>query len=173
MYFKNFPTIAYDVTGNKIYQTVSDILTRVAIKAEVKTRDVLFTKYTVMENETPESVAFNYYGRSQYHWIILMLNQYYDRYYDWPMTQRNLQAYVQDKYTNPNGIHHYEISQKSGNTNTKIKVELADEPSATSVTNFLYEAELNQNRKEIKLLDVAYITGFTSEFKELLQKNGT
>ena len=50
MYFKNFPTIAYDVTGNKTYQTVSDILTRVAIKAEVKTRDVLFTKYTVMEN---------------------------------------------------------------------------------------------------------------------------
>tara|TARA_R110000824_G_scaffold80515_1_gene202498 strand:- start:1688 stop:2209 length:522 start_codon:yes stop_codon:yes gene_type:complete len=173
MYFKNFPTIAYDVTGNKIYQTVSDILTRVAIKAEVKTRDVLFTKYTVMENETPESLAYDYYGSSQDHWVILMLNQYYDRYYDWPMTQRNLQAYVQDKYTDPNGIHHYEISQKSGNTNTKIKVELADEPSATSVTNFLYEAELNQNRKEIKLLDVAYITGFTSEFKELLQKNGT
>ena len=169
MYFKNFPTIAYDVTGNKIYQTVSDILTRVAIKAEVKTRDVLFTKYTVMENETPESLAYDYYGSSQDHWVILMLNQYYDRYYDWPMTQRNLQAYVQDKYTDPNGIHHYEISQKSGNTNTKIKVELADEPSATPITNFLYEAELNQNRKEIKLLDGAYLTSFISEFKLVVQ----
>ena len=98
-----------------------------------------------------------------------MLNQYYDRYYDWPMTQRNLQAYVQDKYTDPNGIHHYEISQKSGNTNTKIKVELADEPSATSVTNFVYESELNQNRKEIKLLDGAYLTSFISEFKLVVQ----
>ena len=169
MYFENFPTIAYDAIGNKIFHTVSDILTRVVARAEVKTRDVLFTKYTVKENETPESVAFDYYGRSEYHWIVLMLNQYYDRYYDWPMSQRNLQAYVISKYADPNGIHHYEISQKSGNTNTKIKVELADEPSATSVTNYGYESELNQNRKEIKLLDGAYLTSFISEFKLVVQ----
>ena len=169
MYFLNFPTIAYDATGNKTYQTVSDILIRIVAKAEVKTRDTLFTKYIIKENETPESVAFDYYGRSEYHWIVLMLNQYYDRYYDWPMSQRNLQAYVISKYADPNGIHHYEISQKSGNTNTKIKVELADEPSATSVTNYVYESELNQNRKEIKLLDGAYLTSFISEFKLVVQ----
>ena len=169
MYFDNFPTIAYDATGNKIYQTVSDILVRVVAKAEVKTRDVLFSKYQIMENETPESVAFNYYGRSEYHWIILMLNQYYDRYYDWPMTQRNLQAYVLSKYSDANDIHHYEISQKSGNTNTKIKVELAEEPGATPITNFLYEADLNENRKQIKLLDASYLTSFISEFKLVVQ----
>jgi hypothetical protein len=169
MYFENFPTIAYDATGNKTYQTVSDILIRVVARARVKTRDVLFTKYTVMENETPESVAFDFYGRSQYHWIILMLNQYYDRYYDWPMSQRNLQKYVINKYSNPDSIHHYEISQKSGNTNTKIKVELAEEPSATSVTNFEYESVLNDNRKQIKLLDASYLTSFISEFKLVVQ----
>jgi hypothetical protein len=169
MYFENFPTIAYDATGNKTYQTVSDILIRVVARARVKTRDVLFTKYTVMENETPESVAFDFYGRSQYHWIILMLNQYYDRYYDWPMSQRNLQKYVINKYSNPDSIHHYEISQKSGNTNTKIKVELAEEPSATSVTNFEYESVLNENRKQIKLLDASYLTSFISEFKLVVQ----
>jgi hypothetical protein len=169
MYFENFPTIAYDVTGNKIFQTVSDILTRVVARTEIKTRDVLFTKYQIMENETPESVAYDYYGKSEYHWIVLMLNQYYDRYYDWPMTQRNLQAYVINKYSNPDGIHHYEISQKSGNTNTKIKVELADEPAATSVTNYGYEIELNEDRKQIKLLDGTYLTSFISEFKLVVQ----
>ena len=169
MYFENFPTIAYDVTGNKIFQTVSDILTRVVARTEIKTRDVLFTKYQIMENETPESVAYDYYGKSEYHWIVLMLNQYYDRYYDWPMTQRNLQAYVINKYSNPDGIHHYEISQKSGNTNTKIKVELADEPVATSVTNYGYEIELNEDRKQIKLLDGTYLTSFISEFKLVVQ----
>jgi len=171
MYFKNFPTLSYDVTGNKQYQLISDILIRVAARAEVKTRDVLFTKHTVLEGETPESIAFDYYGSAERHWIILMLNQYYDRYYDWPMTQRNLQAYVISKYADPNGIHHYEISQKSGNTNTKIKVELADEPSATPVTNFLYESTLNENRKQIKLLNNSFVTLFTGEFKKLL-RNG-
>jgi hypothetical protein len=171
MYFLNFPTIAYDATGNKTYQTVSDILIRIVAKAEVKTRDTLFTKYIIKENETPESVAFNYYGSAQFHWIVLMLNQYYDRYYDWPMSQRNLQAYVLSKYSDANSIHHYEISQKSGNTNTKIKVELADEPGATPITNFLYEAELNQNRKEIRLLNSHYVTIFSNEFKNLT-RNG-
>ena len=169
MYFKNFPTIKYDATGNKTLQTVSDILTRVQIRANVLTRDVLFTKYQVKENETPESVAYKYYGSSNDHWVILMLNQYYDRYYNWPMSQRNLQAYVVSKYADPNGIHHYEISQKSGNTNTKIKVELADEPSASSVTNFVYESTLNENRKMIRLLDSSYLTAFISEFKTVLQ----
>ena len=62
------------------------------------------------------------------------------------------------------------ISNKNlRNTNTKIRVELADEPSATSVTNFEYEAEENENRKEIKLLDAAYLTAFISEFKLLVQ----
>ena len=98
-----------------------------------------------------------------------MLNQYYDRYYDWPMSQRNLQKYVINKYSNPDSIHHYEISQKSGNTNTKIKVELAEEPSATSVTNFVYESDLNENRKLIKLLDASYLTSFISEFKLVVQ----
>ena len=98
-----------------------------------------------------------------------MLNQYYDRYYDWPMTQRDLQAYVISKYANPDGINHYEISQKSGNTNTKIWVELTDEPSATAVTNFEYEAEENEKRKEIKLLDASYLAAFINEFKFLVQ----
>ena len=169
MYFHNFPTIAYDVTGNKIFQTVSDILTRIVARAQVKTRDVLFTKHQILEGESPESLAFNYYGRAEYHWIILMLNQYYDRYYDWPMTQRDLQAYVISKYANPDGINHYEISQKSGNTNTKIWVELTDEPSATAVTNFEYEAEENEKRKEIKLLDASYLAAFINEFKFLVQ----
>ena len=144
MYFHNFPTIAYDATGNKIFQTVSDILTRIVARAQVKTRDVLFTKHQILEGESPESLAFNYYGRAEYHWIILMLNQYYDRYYDWPMTQRDLQAYVISKYANPDGINHYEISQKSGNTNTKIWVELTDEPSATAVQI------LNMKQKKMK-----------------------
>ncbi len=169
MYFHNFPTIAYDATGNKIFQTVSDILTRIVARAQVKTRDVLFTKHQILEGESPESLAFNYYGRAEYHWIILMLNQYYDRYYDWPMTQRDLQAYVISKYANPDGINHYEISQKSGNTNTKIWVELTDEPSATAVTNFEYEAEENEKRKEIKLLDASYLAAFINEFKFLVQ----
>ena len=79
MYFKNFPTLSYDVTGDGNPQMVSDILTRVAIRQSVRDRNSLFSKYDVYEWETPESVALDMYGKAEYHWIVLMFNKYYDR----------------------------------------------------------------------------------------------
>ena len=98
-----------------------------------------------------------------------MINKYYDRYYDWPLTERNLRAYVNEKYSDPNANHHYEIAQESGNTEIKIKVELADHPSATPITNMEHERYLNDERKNIKILKKVYIDAFISEFNILLK----
>jgi|TARA_A100001011_G_C14063631_1_gene737201 hypothetical protein len=170
MYFKGFPKIAYDPVGNDNKEIVTDILTRVAIRQSTRDRKALFSEYDVFDYETPESVAFEVYGQAEYHWVIMMFNKYYDRYYEWPMSTRNLQKYVEDKYSNPNGIHHYETSQSSGDTTVKIKVELADVPTATSITNYEYEQNLNDVRKQIKILVPGYLPSFLKEFKSLLIK---
>ncbi|MDP6585291.1 MAG: baseplate wedge protein 53 [Anaerolineales bacterium] len=165
MYFKNFPTISYDVTGDGNPQVVSDILTRVAIRQSVRDRNSLFSKYDVYEWETPESVALDMYGKAEYHWVVLMFNKYYDKYYEWPMSMSVLQKYMKDKYSNPNAIHHYETSQSSGNDVVKVKVEVADVPTATPITNFEYEQELNDARKQIILLQPGYLGQFLFDFK--------
>ena len=141
MYFQNFPTISYDAVGDGNAQVVTDILTRVAVRKSVRDERSLFSKYDVFDWETPESIALDLYGKSDYHWIVLLFNKYFDRYYEWPMPIQTLQKYVSDKYTNPNAIHHYETSQSSGDTNVKIKVEVADVPTATPVTNYEYEQD--------------------------------
>ena len=170
MYFNNlYPTLQYDPTGDGIFTTVQDILTRVIVRKEVSERNVLFTKYNIMEADTPETLSVNFYGDVKYYWVLLLLNQYYDRYYEWPMTIQNLQKFIIDKYADPNAIHHYETSQKSGNTTTKIRVELADEPTATAVLNFEYEFEKNENRKSIKILHKDYLYTFITEYNALLQ----
>ena len=81
------------------------------------------------------------------------------------MSINNLQKYVLDKYANPNAIHHYETPQSSGNTTTNIKVELADVPTATAVTNYEYEQNLNDARKQIKILQPEYLGQFLADFK--------
>jgi len=169
MYFQNFPTINYDATGSGNPQLVSDILTRVAVKKSVRDRQSLFSKYDVFDWETPESVALEIYGKADYHWIVMMFNKLYDRYYEWPMSINNLQKYVVDKYTNPNGVHHYETSQSSGNNTVKIKVELADVPTATPVTNYEYEQNLNDARKQIKILQPRYLGQFLVDFKSTIK----
>jgi len=79
-----------------------------------------------------------------------------------------LQKYVADKYTNPNAIHHHEISQTSGDTTVKIKVETADVPTATPVTNYEYEQDLNDVRKQIRILQPGYLPTFISDFRRLV-----
>ena len=171
MYFYKFPTIDYDVNGDGVKQTVTDILTRIAVRQSVRDNFALSSKVDIMDWDTPESLSYDTYGYSEYHWVIMMMNKYYDRYYEWPMSHRNLQRYIVDKYSNPNGIHHYEISQKSGNTTKKIRVETADEPTATTITNIEYEETENDKRKQILVLDKGFLGAFLSDWRTILSNN--
>ena len=171
MYFNSiFPKIKYDPTGNGNPIEIQDILTRIVTRQNIVTRNVLFAKHAVTDAETPESLSLQYYGTIKHYWVNLMINKYYDRYYDWPLTERNLQKYVVNKYDVPSSINHYEISQESGNTEIKITVEVADYPSATPITNMEHERYLNDERKNIKVLKKVYIESFVSEFNSLLKE---
>ena len=72
-----------------------------------------------------------------------------------PMSEQQFSTYVNEKYSNPDGIHHYEISQESGDTTQKIEVYDPDlissdtdaYTSATAITNREYE-ESEQDKKE-------------------------
>lgn len=164
-FFKHFPTIDYDPTGDKNTKSIRDILIRVKIKDAVRGTKAIFSKYDVKEGQRPEDVAYEEYGDTGLHWIILMMNEMTDPYYDWPMSLRDLESYVASKYTDVNAIHHYEIAQSSGDTNTKIRVE-ADTVGAAAITNYEYEETVNDQKKQIRLLDPGYINQIKREFLE-------
>jgi len=162
-YFKPFPTIDYDPTGNNTHKTIKDILIRVKIKDVVKQNRAVFSKYDVKEGQRPEDVAYEQYGDSEYHWIVLMMNEMTNPYYDWPMGLRDLERFVAAKYSDVNAIHHYEIAQSSGDTNKKIHVD-STTIGAEAITNYEYEEAVNDKKKQIRLLDPVYITQITTEF---------
>ena len=62
MYFSNFPLMAYSIKGDKIYKLVPDILRRVKLRANIKNGKFMFDNYYVKEGETPEIVAFKWFG---------------------------------------------------------------------------------------------------------------
>jgi beta-mannanase len=162
-FFKYFPTIDYDPTGNKNYKTIKDILIRVKMKDTVRGHKAVFSKYDVKEGQRPEDVAFEEYGDPGLHWVVLMMNEMTNPYYDWPMGLRDLERFVASKYADVNAIHHYEIAQSSGDTNTKIHVD-STTIGAEAITNYEYEEAVNDKKKQIRLLDPVYITQITTEF---------
>ena len=174
MYFDdNFPIIPYDSVGDYKFKDVTNLLRRVALRAKVRTNVLLYDTYDVKSGETPESLSHRLYGDSEYHWIIMLVNDITDRYHDWPMSEAQFSQYLKDKYSNPDAVHHYEISQESGDTDIKINIGTsnADYPTATAITNYEHEQKLQDDRRKIRLLDPSFISQFVTEYQSLMSES--
>ena len=167
MYFIDFPTINYDCTGNGTTETIQDITTRIAVRKWIREIGPLFSKYDVNDGETPEMVAAHVYGSVYDHWIVLLFNEITNTYYGWPLSRRDFDAFINDKYENPGATHHYEITQSSGNQRVKINV-MSTVPGATAVSNLQYEQAIQDKKKQIRILKPTYLGQFKAEFQELL-----
>ena len=167
MYFNDFPTINYDCTGDGITEKIQDITTRIAVRTWIREIGPIFSKYDVADAETPEMVAAHVYGSVYDHWIVLLFNEITNTYYGWPLSRRDFDAFVNDKYENPQAVHHYEITQSSGNQTVKIKVK-STVAGSTAVTNQEYEQAIQNVKKQIRILKPTYLGQFKAEFQELL-----
>ena len=170
MYFENFPLIPYDSVGDGNFKIVTNLLKRVAIRSKVSVNTALYDTYDVKEGESPELLADKLYGDAELHWIVLMVNNITDRYHQWPMNNNQYLAYINDKYDNVDATHHYEISQTSGDTTIKIDIgtDNTDYPSASVITNYEYEEDLQDKIRKIRLLEPSYIGLFVAEFESLM-----
>ena len=174
MYFESFPTIFYDANGDGTFKDVKNLLRRVGLRTLVKSNVLLFDTYEVKEGETPEMIAHKLYGDSNLHWIILMINEVTDRYHQWPMTVPQFLDFINDKYDNPDGIHHYETTQTSGDTKVKIEVfNEVDDDAYTGlppITNREYEEDRQDKLRSIRLIDPKFIGQFVAEFQTLMNE---
>ena len=122
------------------------------------------------QGEKPEDIAFKYYGDATLHWVILLVNDVVDRFHQWPMTVPQFEKFVADKYTNPDALHHYEITQTSGNTTQTINIgtDNTGHPTASNISNKQYEEAQQLIYSQIRLLKTDFLEKFVEEFEELV-----
>ena len=177
MYFNKFPKGNYDLKGDGKFKLVTDIMRRVKVRSKIVDEASLYDKYDVPSGEKPEDTAFKHFGDAELHWVILLTNNVTDRYYDWPLSFQDFEAFVKDKYSNPDGIHHYEVTRSSGKTtgngptdySHKIEVN-SDASGAQSVSNREFEQRLQDQKRQIKLLNPSFLGLFIQEFEKLISK---
>jgi len=172
MYFANFPLIIYDSVGDGNFKIVTNLLKRVALRTKVRTNTLLYDTYDVKEGETPEIIADKLYDDPELHWVILFVNNITDRYHQWPMNSGQFNTFLADKYSNIDAVHHYEVSQTSGDTSVKIDIGTDttgySEADLTTITNREFEEDRQDTLRKIRLLDRAYIEQFVQEFETLM-----
>ena len=179
-YFNYFPKTAYDVRGvesDERYDYITNLLTRVLVKChgwkdtdgslhEALIGTCHYQKYLVRDGDRPDTLADQFYGDSELHWIILYANgaKFQHPFYDWPMTHYDFTKFMNKKYGSSNvySAHHYEDANGFEVDSTAA--------GATAVTNYIYEERLNDAKRTIRVMQKEFIPLVVNEFKRLMAR---
>ena len=117
-YFNRLPNLEYPSLlktrrTNRDTIRVKNLFRRVKIREDLFSNLTEFDKYQIHGDDRPDTVAEELYGNPNLDWVILMSNNIIDIKNEWPMTQYDLNIYLDDKYTPQQliDIHHYETLQ--------------------------------------------------------------
>lgn len=191
-YFQKLPRIAYDITGQGSNKYLTNILSRVRFRQVVESNSVVYYEYSVKDGETPEIIAYNYYGDSGYHWVILIANNIINIYTDWVKSYNDFGNYLTAKYgsdlapikkadwtdeeleADPSVVHHFEDYRGRQIDITTYLDQQLNNPVTTKpryVTYFDYENDLNESKRNIRLPRKEFIEIIDQQMNDLFKEN--
>lgn len=186
-YFKEFPTVRYDLKKNGKYEILTNITQRFVINEILKSKKSLYFAFTIPENMRADAVAYEIYGDASLDWLIYLVNDIYDPEYDWPLDSFSLNRFIKNKYgsisTAQATTHHYEKIHREASvlfdeTIIPEKTYKIDETTYNTlgpnerrlVTAYDYEIELNDNKRNINLIDEGYIGDILTAIEDALEE---
>lgn len=154
-------------------QTLTNILRRVKPIQRILNRIDMFYPYTIKEGERADTIAYDYYGSSEYTWLIYITNNIYDPYYDWPLTHNQMIDYLTEKYGDyfetQVTIAHYKNDQQDYVVtpftfqNWTVEQRFGWYP----VTIYQSEVEINEKKREIRLIANKYLDQINQQISAL------
>ena len=190
MYFSLIPDIEYDEKPISYPFSESDFVTaknffrRYRINEDVFSYAVLFSKYTIMDGERPDSLSDKVYGNPFYDWVILLSNNMTNAHYDWPLSNLELVKTLEKEFDDAWAtIRHYETYKigpyQAGihvdetfynkthklNINGNIEAKNGNE-ICRPVTIAEYYTSENEKKREIYILKPRYFRQFVDDFRK-------
>ena len=183
-YFKPFPKIDYDIKKNGKSNSLTNITLRFKVQEALLSQSVIYYDYQVQEEDRPDIVAELYYQDSTLDWLILIVNDIIDPQFEWPKEQYSLDKFIRQKYGSiseaQRTVHHYEKILNAQSTladgtivpERTVKIDQTTYNSLAGdtlqgetgfvkirreVSAYQYEQDLNDERRNIKLLDEVYL----------------
>jgi Base plate wedge protein 53 len=176
---KQLPKITYQ------NYTVSDLLVKIATVKQNLAKFTGYYQYSIKDGERPDTIAYDYYGSSEYAWLVLIYNDIIDPYMQWPLDQQQFHSYLFEKYQTiwetKSMIDHYIYTGVGANdpdvnyVNHKLTAESFDALSVddragwTAVYVYDVEQQINENKRSIKLLSNSFLKQVDRELVALLQ----
>ena len=195
-YFRQLPDFEYvsRLPDAKIsdYIKVKNLFKKGKLREDIFQSVAVFEKYQIRGDDRPDNVAFDVYQDSKLDWLILACNNILNIQTEWPMRQSDFDRFMLEKYgsydTLFNGVHHYETTEirdgsgvvmmKAGlrvgetfpfsYTDTKSDVVFTLSNISTPVTNYEYESQLEDDKRNIFILKARYLNIVRDDMEEMM-----
>ena len=173
------------------YIPVKNLFKKGKLREDIIEQTAVFTKYKIKGDDRPDNVAQELYGDPDLDWVVLASNNILNVYDEWPMTQRNFENYLLEKYgtyEQMNAVHHYEtteVKNKQGAIITAAGLQVDSDFSVTyydaleegyntkypvtSVTNYDFEQKIQDDRRNIFTLKPRYLNIAKDDLKEMME----
>jgi hypothetical protein len=202
MYFNIVPNIEYDKKpvsfpfSNTQYVLAKNFFNKVIMPNTSYAHSAYSTTYTILDGERLDTISQKFYGVPDYDWVIAIVNNVINPYFDLPIEDNMLYSYVSSKYDSPEGIHHYEtisiynslgepifpagmkVDKNFYNTTHTFADRYAEGTGTRTfngnqisfpVTNYQYEQVINDSKRNIYILNTQYLGNFVSQATALLE----
>ena len=136
-YFSYFPKTIYTLDSSNA-DAVTSIVSRFAFESSFRDNTAVYYEYNIQDSDTPEIIANKFYGDSEKHWVVLMLNQIIDPQFDWPLDQRTIISFINEKYSANASVGQSGITWSQANIHSYYKVETR----TTNLTNTELQTKL-------------------------------
>ena len=177
------------------YIEVKNLFKRGKIKNDIFKDVTYFTKYSIQGDDRPDNVAFQVYQDSKLDWVVLLANNIINVQDEWPLTQQSFDNYLLTKYENQqniHSIHHYESKEVKNSVGSIILKEGLEVPKdfsitfldsnlgtytevggsgnliTSEVTNYDYEVDLQDKKRQIYILKQNYLNIILTDMDRIM-----
>ena len=194
-YFRQLPNLLYpsflsEKKSSLDYVEVKNIFRRVKVRDDLYNNFVVFQKYEIPEGARPDTVAEEIFGSPNLDWVVLTVAGIINVRNEWPLSNHDLYNYVENKYGNSiNSTKFFETKEVKDSSGRLIlpKGKVVDSnftipnptnPSATlnpvvSISNFVYETRLNEEKRNINILREEYLAEFLEDMEDIMTYNNS
>lgn len=178
--FRSFPQVNYSLKKNKNFELLTNVTLRFKVRDIIKNRTAIYFDYVIKDSDRPDVIASKYYDDPTLDWIIFLVNDIVDPYYDWPLNDEGFDSYMRTLYgstaTAKATVYEYRkiISNQTVRFDGKIipkRTVVIDENTYNSlaatdreqITAYDYYFEQNTEKRKIKILDKQFVSTLVRE----------
>jgi hypothetical protein len=190
-YFRELPNLDYqsplsDKNSSLDYVRVKNLFRRVKLRDDLQNVFTIFNKYIVKDGARPDTVANELYGASDLDWVVLITAGIVNVREQWPLSDGDLYNFALNKYglANLNAVKYY-VTTEVKDSNKRLVLPagkvvdssftipdpsngLATLNPVTAVSNYEYEVDKNNKKRELFILKPEYLGIFLTDMRKIM-----